>query len=127
VALWGVSLALELLLVCAASLFFALTLAQVVPALAATAGLYLLGRAIASIQLLARGPLLEESWVQWLSRGAVDAVALLLPRLDAATKSDWLLYGPPTVAEYGMGMAGLVVYAALLAAAGMFDFHRRNL
>ncbi|MDH4093406.1 MAG: ABC transporter permease [Betaproteobacteria bacterium] len=127
VALWGASLALELLLVCAASLFFALTLAQVVPALAAVAGLYLLGRAIASIQLLARGPLVEENWLQWLSRGAVDAVALLLPRLDAATKSEWLLYGPPSAAEYGMSVAGLVVYAALLAAAGMFDFHRRNL
>jgi ABC-type transport system involved in multi-copper enzyme maturation permease subunit len=127
VALWGASLALELLLVCAASLFFALTLAQVVPALAAVAGLYLLGRAIASIQLLARGPLVEESWLQWLSRGAVDAVALLLPRLDAATKSDWLLYGPPSAAEYGMSVAGLAIYAALLAAAGMFDFHRRNL
>jgi ABC-type transport system involved in multi-copper enzyme maturation permease subunit len=127
VALWGASLALELLLVCAASLFFALALSQVVPALAATAGLYLLGRAIASIQLLARGPLVEESWVQWLSRGAVDAVALLLPRLDAATKSDWLLYGPPPIAEYGTGVLGLLVYAALLAAAGMFDFQRRSL
>jgi ABC-type transport system involved in multi-copper enzyme maturation permease subunit len=127
VALWSASLALELLLVCAASLFFALTLAQVVPALAAVAGLYLLGRAIASIQLLARGPLVDETWLQWLSRGAVDAVALLLPRLDAATKSDWLLYGPPSAGEYGMSVAGLVLYAVLLAAAGMFDFHRRNL
>ena len=127
VALWGASLALELLLVCAASLFFALVLTQVVPALAATAGLYLLGRAIASIQLLARGPLVEESWLQWLSRGAVDAVALLLPRLDAATKSDWLLYGPPSAADYGMSVAGLLIYTALLVAAGMFDFHRRNL
>ena len=127
VALWGASLALELLLVCAASLFFALTLAQVVPALAAVAGLYLLGRSIAAIQLLARGPLVEESWLQWLSRGAVDAVALLLPRLDAATRSEWLLYGPPSAAEYGMSVAGLVLYAGLLAAAGMFDFQRRNL
>ncbi|HEY4638268.1 MAG TPA: ABC transporter permease subunit, partial [Burkholderiales bacterium] len=80
-ALWSASLAAELLLVCAASLFFAVTLANVVPAIAATAGLYLLARSIAAIQLLARGPLAEESWTQSVARGAVDAVALLLPRL----------------------------------------------
>jgi ABC-type transport system involved in multi-copper enzyme maturation permease subunit len=127
VALWGGSLALELLLVVAATLFFAMTLANVVAGIAATAALYLLGRTIAAIQLLARGPLAEEGWTQVLARGAVDAVALLLPRLDAATRSDWLLYGLPPPGEYATGLLSLVAYAALLAAAGLFDFHRRNL
>jgi hypothetical protein len=127
VLLWGVSLALELLLVAAATLFFAMTLANVVSAIAATAGLYLLGRTIAAIQLLARGPLADEGWAQALSRGAVDAVALLLPRLDAATHSDWLLYGSPPWGEYAMCLFSLLAYTVLLAAAGLFDFHRRNL
>jgi hypothetical protein len=126
-ALWSASLAAELLLVCAASLFFALTLANVVPAIAATAGLYLLARSIAAIQLLARGPLAEETWAQSVARGAVDAVALLLPRLDAATRSEWLLYAPPAPAEYGAVVGALLLYAGLLCAAGLFDFHRRNL
>lgn len=126
-ALWGASLALELLLVGAASLFFAVTLANVVPAIAATTGLYLLARSIAAIQLLARGPLAEENWVQTVARGAVDAVALLLPRLEAATRSDWLLYGAPAAAEFGAVAGTLLVYTALLCAAGLFDFHRRNL
>ena len=39
VAAWALSLALELALVAAAALFFSMTLAQLVPALAATAGL----------------------------------------------------------------------------------------
>lgn len=127
VALWGISLAFELLLVAAASLFFAITLAGVVPALAATAGFYLLGRSLAGIQLLARGPLAEESLAQVIARSAVDAVALLLPRLDAATRADWLLYAPPAPAEYGAALGPLLLYSALLAAAGLFDFHRRNL
>jgi hypothetical protein len=126
-ALWGASLAAELLLVCAASLFFAVTLANVVPAIAATAGLYLLARSIAAIQLLARGPLAEETWAQSLARGAVDAVALLLPRLDAATRSEWLLYAPPAPGEYAAAVGALILYAGLLCAAGLFDFHRRNL
>jgi len=126
-ALWSASLAAELLLVCAASLFFAVTSANVVPAIAATAGLYLLARSIAAIQLLARGPLAEETWTQSIARGAVDAVALLLPRLDAATRSEWLLYAPPAPGEYGAAVGALILYAGLLCAAGLFDFHRRNL
>ncbi|MGD9953954.1 MAG: ABC transporter permease [Burkholderiales bacterium] len=124
---WGLSLAFELLLVAAASLFFAITLAGVVPAMAATLGLYVLARAIAGIQQLARSPLAEESWMQALSRAAVDGVALVLPRLDAVTRSDWLLYGAPGGAELAAALGALAVYAALLAAAGLFDFYRRSL
>jgi hypothetical protein len=127
VALWGASLAAELLLVAAASLFFAVTLANVVPAIAATAGLYLLARAMAAIQLLARGPLAEPTWTQAVARGAVDAVALLLPRLDAATRSEWLLYAAPAPGEYLGALGALLLYSGLLCAAGLFDFHRRNL
>src|SRR6185436_2828794 len=52
VALWAISLALEGALVAAAALFFAMTLAQPVPAIAATAGLYLLARSMAAIQAI---------------------------------------------------------------------------
>ena len=127
VALWGTSLGFELLLVAAAALFFSVTLASVVPALAASVGLYLLARSISGIQLLARGPLAEESWAQIAARGAVDAVALLLPRLDTATRSEWLLYGAPGAGEFGAAIGALLVYSSLLCAAGLFDFHRRNL
>lgn len=127
VALWGLSLAGELLLVGAASLFFAITLAGMLPALTATAGFYLLARSMAGIQLLARGPLAEESIAQSVARGAVDAVALLLPRLDAATRADWLIYSLPAPAEFGAALGSLILYSTLLAAAGLFDFHRRNL
>jgi ABC-type transport system involved in multi-copper enzyme maturation permease subunit len=127
VALWGASFALELLLVVAATLFFSMTLASVLSAMAASVGLYLLGRSIASIQLLAHGPLSEEGWTQALSRWAVDGVAYLLPRLGAATRSEWLLYGAPPAGEYGLALFSLVAYGALLLAAGLFDFQRRNL
>jgi ABC-type transport system involved in multi-copper enzyme maturation permease subunit len=127
VALWGVSLAFELLLVAAGSLFFAYTLASVLPAIAATSGLYLLARTVAAIQLLASSPLAEPSWSQRVARGAVDAVALILPRLDLATRSDWLLYGAPEAGDFGAVLGGLLLYSALLCAAGLFDFQRRNL
>jgi ABC-type Na+ efflux pump permease subunit len=127
VLLWGMSFCFELLLVAAAALFFAVALASVVPALAASVGLYLLARAISGIQLLARGPLAEESWTQVAARTAVDAVALVLPRLDTATRSEWLLYGAPGAGEFGSAIGALLAYSALLCAAGLFDFHRRSL
>ena len=125
-ALWGLSLAFELALVAAAALFFAMTLSNLVAAITATAGLYLLARAMPGIQSVAATPLAEESWAGWLARHAVDAVALLLPRLDAATRSDWLLYGLEDPRGYVWALAALVVYMAVLTAAGLVDFHRRS-
>lgn len=127
VALWGLSLGLECTLVAAATLFFAMTLAQLVPAIAATAGLYLLGRSMAAIQAIAAGPLAAPSFAHEAARWAVDFVALLLPRLDAVTRTEWLLYGPATATGALWALGGLLVYTALVVAAGLFDFHRRNL
>ncbi len=127
VALWALSLALECALVAAATLFFAMTLAQLVPALAATAGLYLLGRSIAAIQAIAGGPLAVASTAHDIARWSVDALAFLLPPLDAATRTEWLLYATPAPGAYLAALGGLLAYFALLVAAGLFDFYRRNL
>src|SRR4051812_10798283 len=127
VLLWAVSLACELALVAAAALFFAMTLVQPVPAIAATTGLYLLGRSIAALQGLAGGgPVAGDTLAGSAARFAVDAIAFLLPRLDAATRSDWLFYGAPTGQAYAAAIGGLLLYGALLAAAGLFDFARKG-
>ena len=127
VGLWGVSLAFELALIAAAALFFAMTLAQFVPAIAACAGLYLLARSIGAIQAIAGGPLADTSLAARIAQYAVDAVALLLPRLDAMTRTAWLLYEPPAATAYAAALGAAALYTALLIAAGLFDFHRRNL
>ncbi|HEY3078208.1 MAG TPA: ABC transporter permease [Burkholderiales bacterium] len=125
VACWSLSLGCELVLVAAAALFFAMTLAQLVPALAATAGLYFLARSVSAMQAIAAGPLAEETLAHELARRAVDALALLLPALDGVTRAEWLLYGLPEWRAYAFGLAGVLLYALLLAAAGVFDFERR--
>lgn len=126
VGAWALSLALEAALVAAAALFFSMSLAQPVPAIAATAGFYLLGRAMGTVQAIAAGPLAEDTAVQAIARWSLDAVALLFPRLDAVTRTEWLLYGLPSPAAYAAALGGLALYAALLCAAGLFDFHRRS-
>ena len=126
-ATWWISLAAETALVAAMALFFASAMAQTVAAIAAVAGLYLLARAISAIQAIAGGPLAEDTLTGRAARWVVDALALLLPRLDSVTRSDWLLYGAPPVAESALALLGLALYFVLLAAAGLFDFSRRNL
>jgi len=122
---WALSLAAETALVAAIGLFFSMALAEVVPAIAATAGLYLLGRSIAAIQAIAAGPLGQGQ--ESALRGIVDAFALLLPRLDQATRTEWLVYGLPSTGEALGALAGLAIYFVLLGGAGLFDFSRRNL
>ena len=126
VTLWALSLACELALVAAAALFFAMSLATLVPALAATAALYLLSRSMSTVQAIAGGPLSDENLAHAIARHAVDLVALVLPALDRATRTEWLLYGAPDWPSYALGVGGLLVYVALLAAAGLFDFQRRS-
>lgn len=123
---WALSLALELALVAAAALFFAMTLGQLVSALAATAGLYLLARSISAIQAIAAGPLAADTLAHELARRAVGGVALILPALDRVTRTEWLLYGAPDGGNYLSLLGGMLIYIALLAAAGLFDFARRG-
>jgi hypothetical protein len=127
VGAWSLALAAESTLVAAAALFFAMALGQTVSAIAASAGLYLLARSVTAIQAIAASPLAGDSAGAQAARWAVDAFALLLPRLDAVARGDWLLYGAPPAAELASALAGLGIYVTLLAAAGLFDFSRRNL
>jgi len=124
---WWLALAGEAVLMAAAALFFATALGQTVAAIAACAGLYVLARSIGAIQAIASSPLVAEGSVPGAARGLADVIALLLPRLDAVARGDWLLYGPPSGAEFARMLAGLAIYAVLLAAAGLFDASRRNL
>lgn len=126
-AAWWISLAAESALAAAAALFFASALTQTVAAIAAAAGLYVLGRSIAAIQAIAGSPLAGDAMPAQAARWVVDALSLLLPRLDAVTRGDWLLYGAPAAVEFAHALSGLALYFLLLAAAGLFDFSRRNL
>ena len=126
-AAWWLALAAETAVIAAAALFFASALGQTVSAIAAVAGLYLLARSISAIQAIAGGPLAVDNAAGQAARWLVDAFALLLPRLDAVARGDWLLYGAPPAVELAPALAGLAIYFVLLAAAGLFDFSRRNL
>jgi ABC-type transport system involved in multi-copper enzyme maturation permease subunit len=125
--LWGLSLACELVIVTAMSLFCVITLTHVVPALAAVLGFYVLARSIAALQIIATAAGASVAWTDRAATWIVQAIALVLPRLDEMTQASWLVAGPPTAGAIASVLVQTVVYTVLLVAAAQFDLHRQNL
>lgn len=126
-ALWSASLLCELWIVAAFSLLCALSMSHVLPAMAATTGFYVLARSLTGLQLLGHAQGGEASVGQRAIAGGVDAIALLLPRLDAFTRTEWLVYHTGGIALLAPLLAQTAIYVALLAAAGLFDLYRKEL
>lgn len=123
---WGLSLAVELVLMAAVSLFCVLTLNQVVAALAAAAGFYILSRSIAAAQIIASAGAQSATWSERLADRTLDAIALLLPSLDLMTRSDWLVAPGFDWAQLGRLVAMATLYVTLIVAAALFDLYRKN-
>ena len=126
-ALWALSLLGELWIVAAFSLLCAASLQQALPALAAVSGFYVLARLLGSLQLLAHSPQAGRSWAQQAMAGGIDVLALLLPRLDDFTRTEWLLYGTGDLPALAGVAAQTAIYVGLLAACALCDFYRRNI
>ncbi|MNN34306.1 hypothetical protein D3C81_1481070 [compost metagenome] len=82
---------------------------------------------LGSLQLLAHGPQAGESWPQRATAGAIDVLALLLPRLDAFTRTEWLLYATGDWQALAGVAAQTAIYVGLLASCALCDFYRRNI
>jgi len=126
VAVWGLSLACELVILASMSLFCVITLTHVVPALAAVLGFYLLGRSMAAIEIIARAADASQSWTDRVSNWLVQGIAAILPRFDLMTQTAWLVDAPPSTAALGSVVAQAAIYTALLVTAAQFDLHRQN-
>jgi len=126
--LWGISLALELVIVAALSLFCIVTFTQLMPAASFVLGFYLLARALSAIRLMSDTPIIgADTASHRVISLLIDALALVLPALDRFTQSVWLADGTASWPALGANAAQAVIYTVLLAAAAMFDFSRRNL
>lgn len=128
VLLWGVSLACELLLVTVFTVLCLLTFSQVTAALSAVLAFYVLARAMAALQLMAHGPLVDPDSLaqQWIGH-LLEGLAFLLPALDRFTDSAWLVHHTGAAADL-LPIAGqTAVYAVLLGGAALFDLYRKSL
>ena len=124
---WGASLALELAIVVALSLFCIVTFSQLMPAASFMLAFYLLARALTAIRLMSAHPLVDADSLSHQFIGMmVDGVALLVPALETWTRTAWLVNQPAAWTEIGALAGQSALYVVLLAAATMFDFYRKN-
>ena len=125
---WGLSLALELAIMSALSLFCIVTFTQLMPAASFVFGFYLLARSLTAIRLMSDTPLVGGgTWSHQVISWLVDALALVLPALDRFTQSAWLVDSAASWPALGANAVQASLYTVLLGAAAMFDFYRRNL
>src|SRR5688572_11755969 len=124
---WTASLGLELAIVVALALFCVVTFGQITPAASFVLAFYLLARALTAIRLMSANPIAgADTFSHEAMRFVIEMLALVMPALDAWTQTAWLVNGhaPWTVMLQLAGQSAL--YVVLLAAATMFDFHRKN-
>jgi ABC-type transport system involved in multi-copper enzyme maturation permease subunit len=124
---WGCSLALELLIIAALSVFCITTFTQPLPAAAFVAAFYLLARSITAIQLMSGSSLLGvDGFGQKASAVLADAFALALPRIDTFTQTAWLVNDAVAQPALLNIFLQTTAYVGLLLAAAMFDLYRKN-
>ena len=124
---WGISLGLEVSVIIAFSLFCIVSLGQVMMAASVMVGFYLLARTLTAARLMAASPIsgadsLPHQVMHWMTEG----LALLLPGFDQWTRTAWVVDAPAAWLDIAALAGQGTLYVALLAAASMFDFYRRN-
>lgn len=130
IAAWFVSLSLELILMSTVSFFCVLTFNQQVTAsLSAALFFYLLSRLTDSILLISKAEVIIHTTGVFVIRYIVDALVTVLPSLERFTRTDWLMYADTAAAFGALPMIVLqtALYSALIGAAALFDFSRKNI
>jgi ABC-type transport system involved in multi-copper enzyme maturation permease subunit len=127
VAAWSASLACELAIVLALSVFCAVTFNQLMPAASFVIAFYLFARALTAVRLISANPIADASTLAHrVSTWLVEALALVIPALDGWTRTAWLVEPPvPWRAVLDAAMHS-ALFVVVLAAAAAFDMHRKN-
>lgn len=124
---WSISLACELAVVVALALFCVVTFNNLMPAASFVVAFYLLARALTAIRLIGAHPVsggdaLSHRVMTWL----VEGLALVVPSLDAWTRTAWLVDQAASWSELLTISAHGALFVVILAAAAVFDLQRRN-
>ena len=125
---WALSLALELVMIAALSLFSIVTFTRLLPAATFVGAFYLLARSLSAIRLISDAAIAGgDAPSHQLMARLVDGLALLVPALDRYAQSAWLVDGAAAWSLLGGCAVQSALYTGLLTAAATFDFYRRNL
>jgi len=123
-AYWSATVFAEYMVVLAFALFCALTMERAIPTIFATLGFYALARLSSFFLGMALHG--KQGGINQVANPIYETIALLLPRLDLAGQTQWLVYGQIDNAVLGMIFVQAAVYSMLLLCAAMFDLRRKH-
>jgi Cu-processing system permease protein len=127
VAAWSTSLACELAIVLALSLFCAVTFNQLMPAASVVIAFYVFARALTAVRLISANPIADASALSHRVMGwVIESLAFLLPALDQWTRTETLLDAAVSWHAVLDVAAHTTLFVVILTAAAVFDMHRRN-
>lgn len=128
VAIWTCSLFLELAIVAALSIFCIVTFHQVLPAVMVVSGLYVLGRSLTAMRLMAETDLLGDlgGTRPFVDLG-VQFIAYLVPALDRYAPTEWIAEKSIDSASIAPIVTQSAIAVSVLTAAALFDFYRREI
>lgn len=141
---WGVSIAVENIIMIVTGLFFSIVLSSAAGSALATLGFYVLARLIGTLLGIAAVPV-DKPLFLFLNK-VMDLISIIVPRLDIMGQTSWLVYGVEGSSNIGflqkanayshflvdhLGIGGFIlvqgaVFLTLLIAAAAFDFSRRQ-
>lgn len=128
VAVWGATLALELLIIAALAVLCLLTLSHVTLGMSAVIAFYLLARSIDAIRLIGANPLSGgDRDVHGVLTAVLEAVAFVLPDLTRFARSEWLIHANANLSDLVAAGAQAGIYLILLVGAALFDLQRKVL
>lgn len=125
--IWSLSLLAEAWLVVAMSLFAAFTLRSAVGSVLATLGFYVLSRMMGFFIATSHSSLLfSDKTLDEGLRMAIELLAIVVPRMDLFTESNWLLYGIKQSHDAYLFAVQAGIFIPLLLTAAIIDFKRKQ-
>ncbi|NOY62567.1 MAG: hypothetical protein GXP10_05315 [Gammaproteobacteria bacterium] len=125
--IWGMSLAMEAVIVIAFSILCVLTFPQIPLSMFLVMAFYFLSRAIGAIVLMLDGPLADTTVLsQKLMVLFIEGISYLLPDLDSFTRTEWLVYQSGELSIIAPLFMQSVLYTLFISACALFDLYRKS-
>jgi ABC-type transport system involved in multi-copper enzyme maturation permease subunit len=124
--IWSGSLLLEGLVVVAIALFSSISNKGFVTSVLTCFSFYVLGRLMAFFVATANARITMDLWVHRAMRYTIDAISVVMPRLDMFADTDWLVYGMINWQNVAFFTAQAAIFIPFMLAIALFDFKRKQ-
>ncbi|PZO82662.1 MAG: hypothetical protein DI626_09910 [Micavibrio aeruginosavorus] len=124
IALWWASIALEFMIVANVAMFFSFIIASPTASMLAVFAFYLLSRLMGEILGILQAET-QTGLMKMLSK-IMEFISIVIPRLDMAGRTEWILYGMPAEFPYAWVLGQAAAVLCLVIVATVIDMRRRQ-